>query len=138
MTPRTSARNGQPAVYNATPPTLTDLGDSALNVDIHGHLKIVTSGYATPSDGSKNVTTAGTPVALVASSTPIKRVDIVAKYTNTDVVVVGASTVVAAAGTRRGVPLMPGGSYTTYVSDLASLFIDSVVNGEGVTFMYYY
>lgn len=36
---RKQARHGQPAVYNSTPPTLTDGDDSALNVDASGNLK---------------------------------------------------------------------------------------------------
>lgn len=35
---------GQPANYNATPPTLSDGESSALNVDVNGNLKVVTSG----------------------------------------------------------------------------------------------
>lgn len=93
--------------------------------------------YRTISDGTKTVTSAGTRVPLVSSATPCKRVDMTASYTNTDMVVVGASSVVAAALTRRGVPLAPGQTYTFYPSDLADVYIDSVVSGEGVTFVYF-
>ena len=93
--------------------------------------------FRTMADGSKNVTTAGTAVPLVATSTECKRVDVTARINNTDVVVVGASTVVAASGTRRGVPLLPGATYTFYPTDLADVYIDSVVSGEGVSFVYF-
>lgn len=48
---------GQPAVYNATPPTLVDGNSSALNVDINGNLK--TAGTATVS-GTVAATQSGT------------------------------------------------------------------------------
>lgn len=55
---------------------------------------------------------------------------------NTDCVVIGDSTVVAAAGTRRGIPLMAGASITLDVEDLYPIWIDTVVSGEGVSFLY--
>ena len=86
-------------------------------------------------DGRKTVTAAGTAEAL-ASSTTIKQVIITAETDNTDIVVVGGSTVVAAVGTRRGTPLYPGDTVIFDGDDLAEFYIDSIVNGEGVTFTY--
>jgi len=93
--------------------------------------------YRTIADGTKVVTTAGTPVALVASSTKCRMVEIQAKPENLDVVVVGASTVVASAGTRRGIALAPNQSVQLRIDDLADLFLDSVVSGEGVSYVYF-
>jgi hypothetical protein len=93
--------------------------------------------YKTIADGTKAVTTAGTRVALVAESTPCRMVQIQAKPENTDTVVVGASTVVAASGTRRGIALVPGQSVALRVTDLNVLYLDSVVSGEGVSFVYF-
>lgn len=87
-------------------------------------------------DGRKVVAAAGTAERLVSASTPAKRVTITALYGNTDMVVIGNSTVVAAAGTRRGIPLPGGASITLDTSDLYEIYLDAVVNGEGVSFIY--
>lgn len=93
---------------------------------------------STIGDGFKNVTTAGTRVALVSSSTPVVCVTVTATSSNTGQIVVGGSTVVAAGAgtTRRGTPLSANESYTLYIDDLADVYIDATVNGEGVTFSY--
>ena len=93
--------------------------------------------YPNIADGHKAVTTAGTAVALVSASTPCRLVVINAKPENTDTVVVGASTVVAASGTRRGISLIPGQSVTLRVTDLNVLYLDAVVSGEGVSYVYF-
>lgn len=87
-------------------------------------------------DGRKTVTTAGTAVQVLA--TPISRADstcVTALAGNTDKIVVGGSTVVAALLTRRGTPLAAGES-VTYSCDPSLLWIDSVVSGEGVSYSY--
>ncbi len=86
-------------------------------------------------DERKVVTTAGTAVAL-ASTTTAKYVIIVAETDNTGIIVVGGSTVVAAQSTRRGVPLAAGEIVAFAIDDLADVYIDSTVNGDGVTFTY--
>lgn len=86
-------------------------------------------------DGRKEVTSAGTRVQLTSTPTPIKQVAVTAETNNTNTVVVGASTVVAAVGTRKGIPLVPSGSITLQVDDLADVWIDSVVDTEGVTYI---
>lgn len=92
--------------------------------------------FGTIGDGRKVVTTAGTAVAL-ASTTAVKRVYIQAEIDNTGVIVVGASTVVASLSTRRGIALNAGDVLTLDIDDLADVYIDSTVNGDGVTFTYY-
>lgn len=87
-------------------------------------------------DGLKVVTTAGTAVTL-ASSTAIKSVIVTANSTNTGVIVVGGSTVVAASGaTRRGYALSSGDSVRINIDDLVKVYIDATVNGEGVHYVY--
>jgi hypothetical protein len=49
--------------------------------------------------------------------------------------VVGGSTVVAAAGTRRGTPLAANES-VSFNCDPTLLWLDATVNGEGVSFSY--
>ena len=87
-------------------------------------------------DGRKTVATAATAEALVAASTPAKYVIITAESDNTGVIVVGGSTVVAALATRRGIPLAAGKSMAFAVDDLADVYLDTTVNGDGVTFLY--
>lgn len=93
--------------------------------------------YSNIGDGLQLVASAGTAEAL-ASSTPCRKVVIQARPENTDVVVVGSSTVVAASGTRRGFTLIAGASVSLNVTDLADLYVDAVVSGEGVTYVYFW
>lgn len=64
---RKQARHGQPAVYNATPPVLTDGDDSALNVDASGAL-IVTG----ISGGSGGAVTGNVASGAADSGNPVK------------------------------------------------------------------
>lgn len=82
--------------------------------------------------GRKTVTNAGTRENF--SSFPCRYAVITAIESNTDVVVVGGSDVIALAGTRIGVTLSPLQNVRLDISNLNILWIDSVVNGEGVTF----
>lgn len=86
--------------------------------------------------GRKVVTTAGTAVALAATSTRCENITITAESDNTGYIAVGDANVVAAEGSQQGVILSPLGSITVKVGDLAKIYIDSTVNGEGVTFAY--
>lgn len=87
-------------------------------------------------DGRKTVTSAGSAEALAASTT-CKRVVICAETDNTGTVVVGGSTVVAALGTRRGIPLGPGDVFELEIDNLADVYLDSTVSTDGVTFTYF-
>jgi len=88
-------------------------------------------------DGVKVVATAGTDVALVASSTPVKFVAIQAQTDNTGNIAVGATGVDATEATGTGILLGAGESIVMdHVMDLADVFIDSSVNGDGVRFTY--
>jgi hypothetical protein len=86
-------------------------------------------------DGRTAVTTAGTRVAL-AASTVAKWVTITAETDNTSIVVVGGATVVAALLTRRGTPLAASESITLPIDNLADIFLDAMVSTEGVTYVY--
>jgi len=85
--------------------------------------------------GVKTVTTAGTDVAL-AASTPCKRVTVQAQTDNTNIIAVGGTGVDATIATGTGIVLYPGDAYEIDVDNLADVFIDSLVNGEGVRFAY--
>ena len=86
-------------------------------------------------DGTKNVATAGTRVAL-ATTTACKWVVVSARPANTGKIVVGTVTCVAAAGSERGIVLAAGQAAAIPATNLASVYIDSTVNGEGVAFAY--
>lgn len=88
-------------------------------------------------DGTKEVTTAGTAVQLSATSVKCREVTITSEIENTDTIVVGGSTVDATAGVRRGVPIEPGQSVTIRVTDLNMLYLDALVSGESISFIYF-
>lgn len=88
-------------------------------------------------DGRKVVTAAGTAEALVASSTAFNTLTVQAEENNTDDIMVGASTVVEAPDSDRGIRLVPGGSYHFAVAgDLNDIYIDAQSSGDGVVFLY--
>ena len=93
--------------------------------------------YTVIGDGRQTVATAGTRVRLSTSSVACSRVVIVAETDNTNPVTVGGDTVVGALATRRGVPLSAGDSITVKTDNLNRVWLDSVTNGEGVTYTYY-
>ena len=87
------------------------------------------------SHGNKTVTTAGTPVAL-ATTTACKKVFIQALKNNVGKIAVGGTGVDAGEGTGTGVLLEPGDVIDFEIDDLADIFIDSTVSGEGVRYTY--
>lgn len=86
--------------------------------------------------GVTTVTTAGTDVAL-AASTACKRVTIQAQTDNTSGIAVGTSGVDATIATGTGIYLNPGDAIELEIDNLADVYIDSLVNGEGVRYVYY-
>lgn len=87
----------------------------------------------TITSGTKTVTTSGTAVAL-GSSTAINSVVITALLTNTDMVVIGGSTVDIT--TNPGNQLYAGSSIIIEIDNLSKVYVDAAVNGEGVSFNY--
>lgn len=90
----------------------------------------------TVGNGRKTVTTAGSRVQL-ATTTACKKLDICALSSNTGIIVIGGTTVVAAVGTRSGFALSASDKYLIAVDDLSKIWLDSTVNGEGVSYTYY-
>lgn len=88
----------------------------------------------------KVVTTAGTRVKLTAASTKIRKVKIKALKANTKAIFLGSVTVTAA----NGYQLNAGDEIEILdlfwrdgdIIDLTSLYIDSEINGEGVSVVY--
>ena len=97
--------------------------------------------------GRKIVTTAGTRVQLSATNRAVKKIIISAETDNTGYVTVGESAVIGATATRIGTPIAPvfAGAVKTCESqielcdvDLFDIWLDSTVNGDGVTYTYFY
>ena len=80
------------------------------------------------------VATAATAEAL-AGDIPCDGVLITAETDNTGIIVVGGVGVVAALATRKGTPLAAGESCYVEVDSLARIYLDTTVNGDGVTYM---
>jgi len=87
-------------------------------------------------DGVKTVTTAGTDEVL-AGSTVCKKVVIQAQTDNTGLIAVGASGVDATVATGTGVGLTVGDYIVLQIDNLADIFIDATVSGEGVRYTYF-
>lgn len=86
--------------------------------------------------GVKTVAVAGTDEAL-AGSTACKRVVIQAQTDNTSGVAVGAAGVDATVATGTGVYLNPGDAFELEIDNLADVFIDALVSGEGARYTYF-
>lgn len=89
---------------------------------------------ATLKTGVLNVTTAGTALVLGAA-TDVREVLIQAKRTNTGQIYVGPSTV--ANNNTNGIFLEKGQFIKFYCTSLADVYINSTLNGEGVTYLYW-
>ena len=90
-------------------------------------------------NGSKDVTTAGTAERLVAARLPVVSFVACAKSTNTDDVYVGGSSVAA-----TNSPALAASDCQEYSAiddtnryDLYQFWVNSAVNGEGVTFTWF-
>ncbi len=86
--------------------------------------------------GRRTVAAAGTPVQLQGTAILSLWVIITAETDNTRVIVVGGASVEAALATREGTPLGAGDTIALDVVDLSAVWIDSTVNGDGVTYTY--
>lgn len=92
-------------------------------------------GYTPVSIGSGRqvITWVGTRVQL-ASSLTISGIIIVAEFTNTGIICVGGSSVIAAQATRTGVPLNPGDGVIITIDNINKIYIDGTAGGDGVTY----
>ena len=86
--------------------------------------------------GVKTVTTAGTDEVL-ASSTVCKRVVIQSQTDNTGLIAVGTSGVDATEVTGTGIILYAGDALELETDNLADVYIDATVSGEGVRYTYF-
>lgn len=85
--------------------------------------------------GHKDVTTAGTQVALAAVGNPCYEVMIQAKRTNTGRIYIGGSTIEN--NDQGGLYLTAGQSVTITSQFLSDIWINSSIDAEGVTYLYW-
>ena len=97
---------------------------------------VTSSSTAIGGDGVTTVSSAGTDVVL-AGSTSCKRVEIQAQTDNTGTIAVGATGVDATEATGTGIILYPGDVMTIETDNLADIYIDSSVSGDGVRYLYF-
>ena len=118
------------------------------DVTLGANAKKDVDGYLTPQfinksatgivTGRKAVTAAGTAERLVASSTACNKVIVCADLGNTNPVVVGDASVVAASGSQQGIVLIPGNDPVTLeVDDVFNVYVDSQTNSDAVCFAYF-
>ena len=86
-------------------------------------------------DGHKNVSVAGTAEVLTATSTPCNMICIQAKGSNGGEVFVGGENVTN--NYQGGISLRAYESLILYAENLTQIYVDSTVNGEGVTYTYW-
>lgn len=86
--------------------------------------------------GVKTITTAGTDEAL-AGSTACKRVIIQSQTDNTGLIAVGTLGVDATEATGTGIILYAGDAFELEIDNLADIYIDATVSGEGVRYTYF-
>lgn len=110
-----------------------NLESEDLGSDVHRQ-KVRVAALTLPStvlNGQKAVTTAGTAVALAATTPVLSVVMVKALAGNTGSIYVGDSSV----DSTNGYELAPGDSVPVSVDDLANLYIDSDEDGEGVSYV---
>ena len=103
-----------------------------LGIDDNGNFKV--GQIILPStiyNGQKTVTTAGTRVVLATTQTLVSGVTIKALSTNTGIIYVGNSTVSSSNGFR----LSASAEIFIEIDNLATIYIDSSVNGEGISYI---
>lgn len=112
--PRLSDAQGHEALINT---------DGSLKTQVVGSLANITGAV-------QNVTTAGIRVQL--PNIPCREVTVIAKRTNTGYIYAGGSNV---SSTIFGVELASKESFTFAVANTNQIYIDSSVNGEGVSYV---
>lgn len=86
-------------------------------------------------DGTAKIVTPGTAVQVSATSIAVREVHVSAFAENAGLVVVGSSTVLATAGSRRGRHLAPGETVVLRVADVNMLYIDALNANDGISYV---
>lgn len=108
-----------------------DSGGAASMLALLQEIADSTVASSTIGSGQKNVTTAGTALAI-ATSTVCRCVIVKAKSGNTGSIWVGTTGVI----NTTGYELFPLDFVALSIDNLSKVFIDASVSGEGVTFAY--
>jgi hypothetical protein len=117
---------------------IRSIGGAAIALTAEGNLPMAVQKFNIPTTfttGQKAVTTAGTRVALVASSTPLAKgiVRITAHPNNTGLIYVGG----AAVSSVNGEVLSPDKTLIMEIDDLNKIWLDTSVSGHSVSFLAY-
>ena len=118
---------------NSAPAWVTDI---MVAVDVGGQPQTLPSNSATFVTGQKNVTQAGIPEQLSATSIPVKdgkKLTMIAKPGNTGVIYFANTQALCVAGTYFD-GLAAGLAHSFGVQDAQNIWIDASVSGEGVSF----
>ena len=119
----------------ANPVYLVDSGSGTdATVQLADGTSIVVSGVTLPAairHGQTVVASAGTEVTLTTTQAIVTGVIVKALSTNTDLMYVGANPVTSSTGFE----LAAGEQVFIAVADLTTVWIDSAVNGEGVSWI---
>ena len=128
--PRTNASGHVQVVLQTSSNAVGKLAANS-GVDI-GDVDVTSMPIATAiQNGQKTVTTAGTRVALASSTAITHSVTIKALHGNSGWIYVGNSSVASS----NGLVLDAGESCEIEVANLSTVYIDSSVNGEGVSYV---
>ncbi len=84
-------------------------------------------------DGSLSVATAGVRTRFTTANIPCFSITMTANSANTGMLSVGGSAIVAVS---NGLPLSAGDTAIIEIDNLNKLYLDSTVNGEGLTYYY--
>ena len=130
------AKTDNAGVLQVQPASVVAVSDGGTPLNVDGTVDVTSAGdqAATLTNGRRTVTTPGTAVALASSAT-CAWVSVSALPSNTGKVAIGGIGVLATPGSETGLVLAPGGSLTVPVDDIAAVFVDAVVPGEGVSFL---
>lgn len=130
------AKTDNAGVLQVQPAGVVAVSDGGSTLTVDGTVDVASAGdqAGTLTNGRRTVTTPGTAVALASSAT-CAWVSVSALPSNTGKVVIGGIGVLATPGSETGLVLAPGGSLTVPVADIAAVFVDAVVPGEGVSYL---
>lgn len=112
----------------------TESGEDAIAGDATNGLDVDVTRIAVPSTvvhGQNDVTTAGTEEALASTTALTSGVTVKAKSDNTGNIYVGANPVTSS----TGFILAAGEQVFIETDDLANVYIDAAVSGEGVSYI---
>lgn len=130
------AKTDNAGVLQVQPAGVVAVSDGGSTLTVDGTVDVASAGdqAGTLTNGRRTVTTPGTAVALGSAAT-CAWVSVSALPSNTGRVAVGGTGVLATPGSETGLMLAPGSSLTIPVDDRASVFVDAVIPGEGVSYL---